>query len=223
MRSKFFVHLRRQWMGAVALFLVLAGGTAYAANSVFSEDIVDGEVKSVDIGNNQVRSADVRDDSLAGGGLTGDDIQEATLNTVQGRRTYSNRMMVAQGDSFKCCLLVTSGLGQIEAGCFSGADFINYRNTTRSTVEVWSDRVLVAVPSGGASTSGSGPSAAVPRPGQLGRKRSCRRLRYVRRRNAFGRDRQRLQPEKDGDLSWLCRPAPGGWAVPLSGPGDAVD
>ena len=141
MRSKFFVHLRRQWMGALALFLVLAGGTAYAANSVFSEDIVDGEVKSVDIGNNQVRSADVRDDSLAGGGLTGDDIQEATLNTVQGRGTlYSNRMMVAQGNSFKCCLLVTSGLGQIEAGCFSGADFINYRNTTRSTVEVWSEQ-----------------------------------------------------------------------------------
>ena len=30
MGSKFFVHLRRQWMGALALFLVLTGGVAYA-------------------------------------------------------------------------------------------------------------------------------------------------------------------------------------------------
>jgi hypothetical protein len=74
MRSKFLADLRRQWMGAFALFLVLTGGTAYAANTVFSEDIVDGEVKSVDIGNNQVRGADVRDDTLAGGGLTAPDL-----------------------------------------------------------------------------------------------------------------------------------------------------
>ena len=60
----------RQWLRAhltyanvistLSLVLVLGGGVAYAANTVFSEDIVDGEVKSVDIGNNQVRSADVR-------------------------------------------------------------------------------------------------------------------------------------------------------------------
>jgi hypothetical protein len=67
-------------MGAVALFLVLTGGVAYAANTVFSSDIVDGEVKTADIGNNQVRGADVRNDDLAGGGLTGADI---ALNTLR--------------------------------------------------------------------------------------------------------------------------------------------
>ena len=61
-------------MGALSLFLVLSGGVAYAANTVFSSDIVNGEVKSVDIANNQVRSADVRDDTLAGGGLTAADL-----------------------------------------------------------------------------------------------------------------------------------------------------
>ncbi len=76
MVSKFFVHLRAQWMGALALFLVIAGGTAYAANSIGSSDIIDGQVKTADIGNNQVRSVDVRDDSLAGGGLTGADIAD---------------------------------------------------------------------------------------------------------------------------------------------------
>jgi hypothetical protein len=38
---------------------VIAGGTAYAANTVFSADIVDGEVKSVDIANNAVRSTKI--------------------------------------------------------------------------------------------------------------------------------------------------------------------
>jgi hypothetical protein len=65
------VHLRAQWAGVLALFLVVAGGTAYAANTVFSSDIVNGEVKAADIatgavhtseiGDNQVRSADVKE------------------------------------------------------------------------------------------------------------------------------------------------------------------
>lgn len=59
MGSKFFVHLRRQWMGALALFLVLTGGVAYAANTVFSTDIVDGEVKSADLANNAVRTTKI--------------------------------------------------------------------------------------------------------------------------------------------------------------------
>jgi hypothetical protein len=36
-------------MSSMAIFGVLATGTAYAANTVFSEDIVDGEVRTVDI------------------------------------------------------------------------------------------------------------------------------------------------------------------------------
>jgi len=39
----------REWAGVIALFLVLTGGAAYAANTVFSTDIVDGEVKTADI------------------------------------------------------------------------------------------------------------------------------------------------------------------------------
>ena len=41
-------HLRAQWAGVLALFLVLTGGVAYAANTVFSTDIVDGEVKTAE-------------------------------------------------------------------------------------------------------------------------------------------------------------------------------
>jgi hypothetical protein len=71
-----FAHLRAQWMGALALFLVIAGGTAYAADTIGSSDIIDGQVKTADIGNNQVYSADVRDDTLLNGGLTGADIKD---------------------------------------------------------------------------------------------------------------------------------------------------
>ena len=49
-------HLRAQWAGVLALVLVLTGGVAYAANTVFSSDIVD----------DQVYSADVRNDTLRG-------------------------------------------------------------------------------------------------------------------------------------------------------------
>jgi hypothetical protein len=66
-------HLRAQWMGALALFLVIAGGTAYAANTVFSSDIV----------NNQVYSADVRDDTLAGGGLAATDLGSGSVGTAE--------------------------------------------------------------------------------------------------------------------------------------------
>ena len=54
MLRRFGSHLRNQWMGAVALFLVLSGGTAYAVtqidrNSVQSKHIVNGQVKGVDL------------------------------------------------------------------------------------------------------------------------------------------------------------------------------
>ena len=37
-------------LATLAFFGVLAGGTAYAANTVFSADIVNGEVKTADLG-----------------------------------------------------------------------------------------------------------------------------------------------------------------------------
>jgi hypothetical protein len=72
MLSTFISHLRRQWVGALALFLVLTGGTAYAldgTNTVFTDDIV----------NDQVKSADVRNDNLAEGGLAALDLREGSV------------------------------------------------------------------------------------------------------------------------------------------------
>ena len=74
-------HLRAQWMGALALFLVLAGGTAYAANTVFSTDIVNGEVKTPDLASNAVGTGKVANNSL-----TGSDIVESSLGEVPSAR-----------------------------------------------------------------------------------------------------------------------------------------
>ena len=78
-------------MGALALFLVIAGGTAYAADTIGSSDIINGQVRNVDIGNNQVFPADVRDDALPNGGLTGADIVESSLATVPGADTLDGK------------------------------------------------------------------------------------------------------------------------------------
>ena len=61
-------------VATLALFLALTGGVAWALER--------NSVKSKHIADDQVQSADVRDDTLAGGGLTGDDIQEGTLAQV---------------------------------------------------------------------------------------------------------------------------------------------
>jgi hypothetical protein len=69
MLAKLVISIRRQWIGALALFLVLTSGVAYAANTVFSTDIVD----------NEVYSADVRDDTLVGGGLGRVDLGDGSV------------------------------------------------------------------------------------------------------------------------------------------------
>jgi hypothetical protein len=71
MLRKVVAHLRAQWMGALALLIAIGTGSAYAANTIGSTDIINGQVKSPDIGNNQVQSIDVKDE-----GLTGADIAD---------------------------------------------------------------------------------------------------------------------------------------------------
>ena len=60
-------------ISTLCLVLIVGGGAAYAANTVFSSDIVD----------NQVRSVDVRDDTLSGGGLTAADLRSASVGNTE--------------------------------------------------------------------------------------------------------------------------------------------
>ena len=89
MSKRIATHLRRNVYGLLALFFALSG-TAIALdgqNTVFTDDITNGEVRSVDIlngtvgaldlGTGSVTSAEVRNDSL-----TGTDIDEPSLGPV---------------------------------------------------------------------------------------------------------------------------------------------
>jgi hypothetical protein len=63
-------------MATLAVFLVLSGGTAVAlngSNTVFSDDIVD----------NEVRSTDVRNDTLSGGGLAAPDLRANSVGSSE--------------------------------------------------------------------------------------------------------------------------------------------
>ena len=63
-------------MATIAVFLVLSGGTAVAlsgSNTVFTDDIVD----------NEVRTADVRNDTLSGGGLAGGDLRPNSVGSSE--------------------------------------------------------------------------------------------------------------------------------------------
>ncbi len=66
MLRRFGSHLREQWMGALALSLVLGGGTAYAVTRIDPDS-----VKSKHIVNGQVRGPDVAETTLDGTQIPG--------------------------------------------------------------------------------------------------------------------------------------------------------
>jgi hypothetical protein len=94
-------HLRRQWTGTLALFLVLTGGTAYAldgSNTVFTDDIVNGEVKVADIGqgavateeivNGQVKAADIGDGEVKSAEIANGQVLTADIGGDQVRGSH---------------------------------------------------------------------------------------------------------------------------------------
>jgi hypothetical protein len=80
-------HIRRNVWGIAAVFIAL-GGTAHAthpggADTISTEDIIDGQVRAADIGTAQVRSGDVRDDTLPGGGLAAADLGAGSVESAE--------------------------------------------------------------------------------------------------------------------------------------------
>jgi hypothetical protein len=123
-RLRIAAHLRHQWLGALALFLVLTGGTAYAlagSNTVFSDDIVNGEVKAPDVAtnavgtaelqNNGVLSTDVRDETLAGGGLAAADLRTGSAGSSEVANDSVTGAEVAEGTLGEVPSAVNAKLG----------------------------------------------------------------------------------------------------------------
>jgi hypothetical protein len=79
-------HLRSNVVGYLALFVALSGTAVAlpATNTVFGDDIVNGEVTTRDISDtNGVRSADVRDDDKNGGGLAAVDLARNSVGSSE--------------------------------------------------------------------------------------------------------------------------------------------
>jgi hypothetical protein len=77
-------YVRQNHLALLALFLFVTGGSAYAltgSNTVYSDDIVEGQVKTPDVAG--VLSADVRDDTLTAGGLNAADLARGSVGSSE--------------------------------------------------------------------------------------------------------------------------------------------
>src|ERR671914_2337399 len=87
-------------MSTLALFVAVSTGGAYAANTIFSSDIVDGEVKTPDLANAAVsgpklKTGAVTTDRIAGGAVTTDRVKD---NNLGGRDVLDNSLKGADID-----------------------------------------------------------------------------------------------------------------------------
>jgi len=77
-------HLRSNIVGYIALFCFAMSGTAIAldgSNTVFSDDIVNGEVKAADIGTAEVGPADILDGGVHGAELSANSVDSSKIAT----------------------------------------------------------------------------------------------------------------------------------------------
>jgi len=77
-------HLRSNVVGYIALFCFAMSGTAIAldgSNTVFSDDIVNGEVKAADIGTAEVGPADILDGGVHGAELSANSVDASKIAT----------------------------------------------------------------------------------------------------------------------------------------------
>src|ERR1044072_7993879 len=68
----------------LALLIALGTGGAYAANTIGSTDIINGQGKSPDIGTGQVQAIDVKNEGLTGGDIADQSgVDTCTQETVR--------------------------------------------------------------------------------------------------------------------------------------------
>jgi hypothetical protein len=90
----------------VVAFIALVAGMAPTAaalrghDSVFSDDIANGQVKKQDAGRDSVGKSEAREDSDAGGGFTGQQINEPTLGTVPRAASLAEHALVGANGGF---------------------------------------------------------------------------------------------------------------------------
>ena len=111
-------------MAALSLFLVIAGGSAYAANTVFSTDIVDGQVKSPDLAGAAVTNSKLGNNSVGTGKIMDGQVANADLagNAVNGAKVLDNSLTGTDvlDNALKGADIAESSLGQVPVATLGG-------------------------------------------------------------------------------------------------------
>jgi hypothetical protein len=126
-------------VASLALFLALTGGTAVAlsgTNTVFSDDIVDGQVKKPDIADGSVGSGKLIDGSIA----------SADISPRAGKN-YSGRALVTGGSEPKSKPVVdVPGFGRLSGFCgvgeppyFDAHQETDFQNSSGGPLQVFVD------------------------------------------------------------------------------------
>ena len=118
MKASIGRHLRDQVVGYAALFLVLAGGTAYAthpggANTIGTGDIINGGVGTADLAPGEVGLSEVRSNAVGGGKIANDTVTGADINEPG---------LVLRTGAF-------NEVGDANGPPFSSAAFCSWKNT----------------------------------------------------------------------------------------------
>jgi hypothetical protein len=113
----------------LALVIALGTGSAYAANTIRSGDIVDGQVKRVDLAASAVNSAKLADNSVKAADLRGADMTGAiSVSGIANGRCTQVSLAVSGARQGETALFATDGAVQ------NGLVFVASRVPSRGTV-----------------------------------------------------------------------------------------
>jgi hypothetical protein len=163
-------HVRHNLVAFLALFVALTGSSAYAAGAVFSEDIVNGEVKTPDlaplgVNANKLAPDAVSSDKVLDNSLKGEDIDESSLalNFQGTAKVISKRASAPAGIGGGHLVLDIPGYGQVRSKtCSQKSARSSFFNDTAKPVDVFSDVTSTL----GSPSDGGDPSFAQLAPGQ---------------------------------------------------------
>lgn len=152
MRRSLLDHLSFANVAAsLALFLALGGGATAIAlkgkNTVTSDDIAPGQVKTSDLGRAAVTTAKLRNQAVTGAkvradGLTGAQIDEATLSGLDAD-SLDGAILVSDQDSVVAGTVnlgLVPGVGRVQAQCSDTEMRIRYiSDFSAGALAVWTD------------------------------------------------------------------------------------
>jgi hypothetical protein len=130
MASRIRRHIRSNLIGFLALFLALSTGSALAlngSNTVFSDDIVNGEVKTPDLGANAVATGKIADGQVTAPDLGASSVSAGKIaaNAVNSSKVADNSLTGADIDESTLMLGGTGGSWKLSGnGGTTGSDFL---------------------------------------------------------------------------------------------------